>query len=87
MQQTGVADRATWLAIAPYIDYGDVYLRRGEQGYACYHTANGTDKRGFSPGQADGIFGSRTFNAVTAFQRANRITADGIAGAAHMGAA
>ena len=35
---------------------------------------------GFSPGQADGIFGSRTFNAVTAFQRANRITADGIAG-------
>ena len=32
LAQTGVADRATWLAIAPYIDYGDVYLRRGDRG-------------------------------------------------------
>ena len=80
LAQTGVADRATWLAIAPYIDYGDVYLRRGDRGMLVTILQTALTSAGFSPGQADGIFGSRTFNAVTAFQRANRITADGIAG-------
>ena len=82
LAQTGVADRATWLAIAPYIDYGDVYLRRGDRGMLVTILQTALTSAGFSPGQADGIFGSRTFNAVTAFQRANRITADGIAGRA-----
>lgn len=80
LAQTGVADRATWLAIAPYIDYSDVYLRRGDRGMLVTILQTALTSAGFSPGQADGIFGSRTFNAVTAFQRANRITADGIAG-------
>ena len=79
LAQTGVADRATWLAIAPYIDYGDVYLRRGDRGMLVTILQTALTSAGFSPGQADGIFGSRTFNAVTAFQRANRIAADGIA--------
>lgn len=51
LAQTGVADRATWLAIAPYIDYGRRISAARGQGYACDHTANGTDKRGFSPGR------------------------------------
>ena len=35
---------------------------------------------GYLSGKADGIFGSQTKNAVKAFQRNNRLTADGIAG-------
>ena len=35
---------------------------------------------GFSPGKADGSFGQGTKDAVTAFQTANGLTADGIVG-------
>jgi len=35
---------------------------------------------GYSTGGTDGKFGNKTLNAVTAFQRANRLTADGKAG-------
>ena len=77
---TGVVDRATWLALAPFIDYSDVYLRRGDRGILVALLQTALTNAGFSPGVVDGIYGNRTFNAVTAFQRANRITADGIAG-------
>lgn len=36
---------------------------------------------GFDCGKADGIFGTKTRNAVIAFQKANGLTADGIVGA------
>lgn len=77
---TGVVDRATWLALSPFIDYSDVYLRRGDRGILVALLQTALTNAGFSPGVVDGIYGNRTFNAVTAFQRANRITADGIAG-------
>lgn len=77
---TGVVDRATWLALTPFIDYSDVYLRRGDRGILVALLQTALTNAGFSPGVVDGIYGNRTFNAVTAFQRANRITADGIAG-------
>ena len=35
---------------------------------------------GYSPGAADGIYGSKTQEAVTAFQRDQGLDADGIAG-------
>ena len=35
---------------------------------------------GYSPGTADGIFGSGTKSAVKAFQRRNKLEADGVAG-------
>ncbi len=35
---------------------------------------------GYNPGAADGIYGTRTQDAVTAFQRDQGLTADGIAG-------
>ncbi len=35
---------------------------------------------GYDPGEADGIYGARTQNAVTAFQRDQGLDADGIAG-------
>ena len=37
--------------------------------------------RGYDTGGIDGIFGTKTKNAVTAFQRANGLTVDGIVGA------
>lgn len=37
---------------------------------------------GYYTGDIDGVYGSRTYNAVKKFQRANRINADGIAGPA-----
>lgn len=36
--------------------------------------------RGFNPGPFDGIFGGKTETAVRSFQRANRLTVDGIVG-------
>lgn len=41
-------------------------------------------KHGFTPGTADGVFGAKTESAVIAFQRAQGLSADGIAGAKTM---
>lgn len=38
-------------------------------------------RAGYSPGATDGVFGGQTRAAVTAFQRANGLTPDGVAGA------
>ena len=38
-------------------------------------------RAGYDTGGLDGVFGTRTLDALTAFQRANGLTADGIAGA------
>jgi len=38
------------------------------------------EKAGFSPGEADGIFGEQTREAVLGFQRSRGLTVDGIAG-------
>ncbi|MBP3721064.1 MAG: peptidoglycan-binding protein, partial [Clostridia bacterium] len=35
---------------------------------------------GYLNGKADGVFGLKTYEALVAFQRANRLTADGVAG-------
>ena len=43
-------------------------------------------EEGFKPGRVDGVFGPVTKKAVVAFQKKNRLTADGIAGAQVFGA-
>ncbi len=40
----------------------------------------GLARAGFAPGPIDGVFGATTRSALLAFQRANRLTPDGIAG-------
>jgi peptidoglycan hydrolase-like protein with peptidoglycan-binding domain len=55
-------------------------LRRGSRGSPVVELQQRLTALGFSPGAADGIFGSRTDAAVRAFQRARRIKVDGIVG-------
>ena len=55
-------------------------LRRGSKGSAVTELQNRLAALGFSPGAADGIFGSLTEGAVKSFQRSRGITADGIVG-------
>ena len=59
---------------------GSETLRIGSQGSAVALLQSKLKELGYYTGTADGIFGTVTAAAVTAFQRANGLTADGIAG-------
>jgi len=53
---------------------------RGSRGDAVRRLQELLNKKGFDCGAVDGIFGSKTYAAVMAFQNANGLSADGIAG-------
>ena len=53
---------------------------RGSRGDAVRRLQELLSKKGFDCGAVDGIFGSKTYAAVAAFQKANGLSADGIAG-------
>ena len=53
---------------------------RGSRGDAVRKLQELLHKKGFDCGAVDGIFGSKTYAAVMAFQKANGLGADGIAG-------
>lgn len=57
-----------------------VVLKRGMNGADVKALQAALTKLGFSPGAADGDFGPATEQAVTAFQQAKGLTADGVAG-------
>ena len=80
LPETSVANRDTWLAIAPFINYDNVYLRRGDRGMLVVILQTALYNAGFDPGAIDGVFGTRTHNALVAFQRAKGLSPDGIAG-------
>ncbi|MCL2350996.1 MAG: peptidoglycan-binding protein, partial [Firmicutes bacterium] len=61
-------------------------LRFGDRGEAVRELQTLLASRGFSPGPADGIFGSMTQNAVMAFQRDRGLAVDGIVGPITWGA-
>lgn len=80
LPESGVVDFNTWLAIAPYLDSRDIYLRRGDRGMLVRIAQTALARAGFNPGTADGVFGPNTQNAVRAFQQAKGLTVDGIIG-------
>lgn len=55
-------------------------LSRGSRGDDVKALQTALKQRGFDPGAVDGIFGARTREAVIAFQKANNLTPDGVAG-------
>lgn len=58
----------------------DGMLERGERGVSVVHLQQRLAALGYKPGAADGIFGYGTQQAVLAFQRATKLSADGVAG-------
>lgn len=59
-------------------------LKEGDSGSAVKEVQELLAKKGFDPGPADGVFGSKTKAAVIKFQQANKLVADGIVGAKTM---
>lgn len=55
-------------------------LRTGSRGDAVRKLQELLNAKGYTCGSVDGIFGSKTYAAVLAFQKANGLAADGIAG-------
>lgn len=55
-------------------------LKNGSYGISVTKLQTALNNKGYSAGQADGIFGSKTYNAVINFQKASGLTPDGVAG-------
>jgi Putative peptidoglycan binding domain len=55
-------------------------LKPGDQGSAVSELQRALEYIGYSPGAVDGVYGAATTQAVTRFQQAHGLTADGIAG-------
>ena len=55
-------------------------LRTGSRGDAVRKLQELLNAKGYTCGDVDGIFGSKTYAAVLAFQKANGLAADGIVG-------
>ncbi len=55
-------------------------LREGARGPAVVELQQALNRAGFSCGEADGKFGARTATALRAFQQANGLEVDGVAG-------
>lgn len=62
-----------------------ISLRIGDQGEAVKNLQDRLITLGYLKGTADGKFGNATRNAVKAFQRSNKLTSDGVAGASTLG--
>jgi len=55
-------------------------LKRGASGDAVKAMQETLIRLGYMTGKADGVFGTKTYEALVAFQNANKLTADGVAG-------
>ena len=59
---------------------GAATYRLGSQGETVRRIQTALQERGYDPGAADGVFGSRTETAVRRFQTDHGLTADGVVG-------
>jgi peptidoglycan hydrolase-like protein with peptidoglycan-binding domain len=64
-----------------YAAYGSLTLKAGSTGWAVRDLQLELNRRGFSVGTADGIFGAMTTAGVTAFQKSARLSVTGIVAA------
>lgn len=80
LPQTGVVDEATWFAIAPFIEWSKIILRRGDTGILVRLLQSALNTAGYPTGDPAGEYGRFTQAAVAQFQQANGLRADGIAG-------
>ena len=55
-------------------------LRKGDKSDAVRSLQARLIELGYLSGKADGVYGKQTFEAVTAFQQANKLSTDGVAG-------
>jgi len=55
-------------------------LQQGSRGNAVKELQQKLIKLGYLDGKADGVFGAKTYEALVAFQKANKLKTDGIAG-------
>lgn len=85
----GIVGRLTWaklydttaaLPAASTATGTQPMVYRGSRGDAVRRLQELLHKKGFDCGAVDGIFGSKTYAAVVAFQKANGLSADGIVG-------
>ena len=74
------ATQAPEPTLTPNASYG--YLRQGNRGEEVRRLQTRLRELGYLNGNVDGAFGRQTYNAVIAFQHANGLTADGVAGQA-----
>jgi len=80
LNPTGVADRYTWARLLGYGRPAHTVLRLGASGAEVRYLQRLLMNAGYSV-VTDGVFGPATEAAVTAFQAANGLDPDGIAGA------
>lgn len=78
---TPPATQPVTIGIAP-----TVTLKPGDNGAQVKLLQSALVQLGYSPGTADGVYGTSTTTAVTAFQRAHKLAADGILGPATLAA-
>lgn len=79
-----------FLSLLILLSATSIYAAKGNTSYTTLKVGSRGDKvsllqqtlnkKGFSAGRADGIYGKNTKNAVIKFQKANKIAVDGIAG-------
>jgi peptidoglycan hydrolase-like protein with peptidoglycan-binding domain len=63
-----------------------VTLKPGDNGAQVKLLQTALAHLGYSPGTVDGVYGTSTTTAVTDFQRAHKLTADGVLGPATLAA-
>lgn len=71
--------------ITQYPDYISFTLRMGMRGDAVRNMQQRLIELGYLKGNADGKFGKATYYAVKSFQKVNKLSSDGIAGASTLG--